>query len=161
MARDFAHVARDRPRIGPEDLPGAIGILADADRPGDIVGIAFGAGHVGRTAAVLYSFTGTCKHHDIDPFAYLQDVLRRLARRLVQFPPLGTAQDGGVNSLPRERGLGLTSGLARKVGAPCRTDVSGPVRFMRGRRKTGHLSGPADGVVDVSGWTGRAGRVGQ
>jgi hypothetical protein len=32
----------------------------------------------GRTAAVLYSFTGTCKHHDIDPFAYLQDVLRRL-----------------------------------------------------------------------------------
>jgi hypothetical protein len=22
--------------------------------------------------------TGTCKHHDIDPFAYLQDVLRRL-----------------------------------------------------------------------------------
>jgi len=27
---------------------------------------------------VLYSFTGTCKHHDIDPFAYLQDMLRRL-----------------------------------------------------------------------------------
>jgi hypothetical protein len=22
--------------------------------------------------------TGTCKHHDIDPFAYLQDILRRL-----------------------------------------------------------------------------------
>jgi hypothetical protein len=32
----------------------------------------------GRTAAILYSFTGTCKHHDIDPFAYLQDVLCRL-----------------------------------------------------------------------------------
>jgi hypothetical protein len=32
----------------------------------------------GRTAAVLYSMTGTCKHHEIDPFAYLQDILRRL-----------------------------------------------------------------------------------
>ena len=32
----------------------------------------------GRTAAVLYSLTGTCKHHDIDRFAYLQDILRRL-----------------------------------------------------------------------------------
>ena len=32
----------------------------------------------GRTAAVLSSFTGTCKHHDIDPFAYLRDILRRL-----------------------------------------------------------------------------------
>ena len=27
---------------------------------------------------VVYSFTGTCKHHDIDPFAFLDDVLRRL-----------------------------------------------------------------------------------
>ena len=32
----------------------------------------------GRTAAVLYSLTGTCNYHEIDPFAYLQDVLRRL-----------------------------------------------------------------------------------
>jgi transposase len=31
-----------------------------------------------RTAAVLYSLTGNCKHYDIDPFAYLQDILRRL-----------------------------------------------------------------------------------
>ena len=37
-----------------------------------------GSDRGGRTAAVLYSFTGTCKHHDIDPFAYLADVLRRL-----------------------------------------------------------------------------------
>jgi hypothetical protein len=28
-------------------LPGAIGILADADKSGEIVGIAFGAGHIG------------------------------------------------------------------------------------------------------------------
>jgi transposase len=32
----------------------------------------------GRTAAVLYSLTGTCKHHGIDLFAYLQDILHRL-----------------------------------------------------------------------------------
>jgi transposase len=37
-----------------------------------------GSDRGGRTAAVLYSLTGTCRHHDIDPFAYLQDVLRRL-----------------------------------------------------------------------------------
>jgi hypothetical protein len=47
MPRYFANVARDRPRVGPEDVPGAIGILADADQPGEIVGIAFGAGHIG------------------------------------------------------------------------------------------------------------------
>jgi hypothetical protein len=35
-------------------------------------------GAAGRTAAVLYSFTGTCKHHDIDPFEYLRDILRRM-----------------------------------------------------------------------------------
>jgi hypothetical protein len=37
-----------------------------------------GSDRGGRTAAVLYSFTGTCKHLGIDPFAYLQDILRRL-----------------------------------------------------------------------------------
>jgi hypothetical protein len=37
-----------------------------------------GSDRGGRTAAVLYSLTGTCKHHDVDPFAYLRDVLRRL-----------------------------------------------------------------------------------
>ena len=37
-----------------------------------------GSDRGGRTAAVLYSLTGTCKHHDIDPFAYLTDILRRL-----------------------------------------------------------------------------------
>jgi transposase len=33
----------------------------------------------GRAAAVLSFLTGTCKHHRIDPFAYIQDILRRLA----------------------------------------------------------------------------------
>jgi transposase len=33
----------------------------------------------GRTAAVLFSFTSSCQRHDLDPFAYLRDVLSRLA----------------------------------------------------------------------------------
>lgn len=37
-----------------------------------------GSDRGGRTAAVLYSLTGTCRHHHIDPFAYLRDVLGRL-----------------------------------------------------------------------------------
>ena len=32
----------------------------------------------GRTAAVLYTMTQTCRRHGLDPFAYLQDVLTRL-----------------------------------------------------------------------------------
>jgi hypothetical protein len=36
-----------------------------------------GSDRGGRTAAVLYSSTGTCKYHDVDPFAFLDDVLRR------------------------------------------------------------------------------------
>ena len=32
----------------------------------------------GQTAAVLFSFTATCKHLDIDTFAYLRDILQRL-----------------------------------------------------------------------------------
>jgi hypothetical protein len=31
-----------------------------------------------RTAATLHSLVGTCKRHQIDPFAYLKDVLERL-----------------------------------------------------------------------------------
>jgi transposase len=37
-----------------------------------------GSDRGGRTAAVLYSLTGTCRHRDIDPFAFLVDVLRGL-----------------------------------------------------------------------------------
>jgi transposase len=39
-----------------------------------------GSDEGGRTAAVLYSFTQTCRRHGIDPFAYLQDVLARLPK---------------------------------------------------------------------------------
>ena len=37
-----------------------------------------GSDRGGRTAATLYSLVGTCKRHQIDPFAYLKDVLERL-----------------------------------------------------------------------------------
>ena len=39
----------------------------------------------GRTAAVLYTMTQTCRRHGLDPFAYLHDVLARL--------PLSTSDD--------------------------------------------------------------------
>jgi transposase len=38
----------------------------------------FGSDNGGQTAAVLFSFTATCKHLRIDTFAYLRDVLSRL-----------------------------------------------------------------------------------
>jgi transposase len=37
-----------------------------------------GSDRGGRTAATLYSLVGTCKRHQIDPFAYLREVLERL-----------------------------------------------------------------------------------
>jgi hypothetical protein len=37
-----------------------------------------GSDEGGRTTAVLYTLTQSCRRHGIDPFAYLQDVLRRL-----------------------------------------------------------------------------------
>ncbi len=37
-----------------------------------------GSDRGGRTAAVLYSLVGSCKHHDIAPFAYLDAILRRM-----------------------------------------------------------------------------------
>jgi transposase len=33
----------------------------------------------GQTAAVLFSFTSTCRRLNLDPFAYLRDVLNCLA----------------------------------------------------------------------------------
>jgi transposase len=38
-----------------------------------------GSDRGGRTAAILLSFTQTCKDLDIDPFAYLRDVLARIS----------------------------------------------------------------------------------
>ena len=39
-----------------------------------------GSDEGGRTTAVLYSLTQTCRRHGIDPFAYLRDVLTRLPK---------------------------------------------------------------------------------
>jgi transposase len=39
-----------------------------------------GSDEGGRTTAVLYTLTQTCRRHGIDPFAYLQDVLARLPK---------------------------------------------------------------------------------
>ena len=33
----------------------------------------------GRTAAILFSFMATCYRHDVEPFAYLRDVLGRIS----------------------------------------------------------------------------------
>jgi transposase len=38
-----------------------------------------GSDRGGRTAAVLYTMTSSCTHHDIDPFAYLRDIRSRTA----------------------------------------------------------------------------------
>ena len=38
-----------------------------------------GSDNGGRTAAILSSFIGSCRRHDIDPFAYLRDVLTKIA----------------------------------------------------------------------------------
>jgi transposase len=38
-----------------------------------------GSDQGGKTAAVLFSVTATCQRHNIDPFAYLRDVLGRIA----------------------------------------------------------------------------------
>jgi len=37
-----------------------------------------GSDNGGETAAILFSFMATCRRHQIDPFAYLRDVLTRL-----------------------------------------------------------------------------------
>jgi hypothetical protein len=39
-----------------------------------------GSDEGGRTTAVLYTLTQTCRRHGIDPFTYLQDVLTRLPK---------------------------------------------------------------------------------
>jgi len=38
-----------------------------------------GSDNGGNTAAVLFSLIATCQRHKVDPFAYLRDVLTRIA----------------------------------------------------------------------------------
>jgi hypothetical protein len=61
-----------------------------------------GSDRGGRTAAVLYSFTGSCRHHDIDPLAYLRAVLDRVpAQSLDRLGEL--LPDAGFPTHPRAR----------------------------------------------------------
>jgi len=39
-----------------------------------------GSDHGGRTAAILYSFTASCKANQVEPFAYLRDVIQQMAK---------------------------------------------------------------------------------
>lgn len=68
-----------------------------------------GNDEAGRTAAIFVSFVSTCQRHDIDSFAYLQDILRRLpehpADRLDEllpgrWRPLPPPVDAHTPSLP-------------------------------------------------------------
>jgi transposase len=56
----------------------------------------------GRSAAVLYTMTQTCKQHHIDPFVYLRDVFIRLpglrVDRLTELLPIYWAQAQRVGS---------------------------------------------------------------
>jgi len=48
-----------------------------------------GSDNGGHTAAVLFSLIATCQRHQVDPFAYLREVLTRLAATPVdQLDPL-------------------------------------------------------------------------
>ena len=47
MPRYFSTCGQSRRRLGPDDLPGAIGVISEGGEPGDIVGIAYSAGHLG------------------------------------------------------------------------------------------------------------------
>jgi hypothetical protein len=38
-----------------------------------------GSDRGGWTAAILFSFIATCHRHDVEPFAYLRDVLGRIS----------------------------------------------------------------------------------
>jgi hypothetical protein len=53
MPRYFANTARNRPRLSPGELPGAIGVLSDPSKPGDIIGIAYAAGYLGGWLTVF------------------------------------------------------------------------------------------------------------
>jgi transposase len=75
-----------------------------------------GSENGGRTAAVLYSFTSTCHRLEIDPWAYLQDVLTRL-------PEL--APDRLTDLLP-DRWKAARQAAAEAAQAQADAGVSGP-----------------------------------
>lgn len=45
-----------------------------------------GNDHGGHTAAILYSFTASCKSNQVEPLAYLRDVIQQMAQRQASGP---------------------------------------------------------------------------
>ena len=45
----------------------------------------------GRTAAVLFSFTASCKANQVEPWAYLRDAIVQLTARPLDFPVYSSA----------------------------------------------------------------------
>jgi hypothetical protein len=64
-----------------------------------------GSDNGGRTAAILFTFIATCQRHDVEPFAYLRDVLARIAahphHRLAELLPDHWAVDNLTHATPR------------------------------------------------------------
>jgi hypothetical protein len=59
-----------------------------------------GSDQGGVTAAILFSFTATCRRHGLDPFAYLRDVLARLAERNLPDDALAALLPGRWGAAP-------------------------------------------------------------
>src|SRR5262245_22518997 len=86
--RRWSHEEFDRRTDqAPEKIESVGGIFASERERLNVLGMLLdyrrnwtflGSDRGGRTAAVLSSVTGTCRHRDRDPFADPQDILRRL-----------------------------------------------------------------------------------
>ena len=63
----------------------------------------------GQTAAVMMSFTSTCHRLDVEPWAYLQDVLTRLP----------TTPSGGLDALLPDRWQAEQRAQSATPPAPC------------------------------------------
>lgn len=60
-----------------------------------------GSDNGGRTAAILFSVIATCQRHHVEPFAYLRDVLTRIASH--PFSRLADLLPGRWTALGQER----------------------------------------------------------
>ena len=94
-----------------------------------------GSDQGGQTAAVLFSFTATCKHLRIDPFAYLRDVFDRLAthpaERLDELLPHRWHAAHQPAAAERRCGATVARRLARRVRHTPRSGPTGPL-ILRG-----------------------------
>ena len=61
-----------------------------------------GSDNGGNTAAILFSLIATCQRHKVDPFAYLRDVLTRIAAHPITAWP-NSCPTGGNSATPESR----------------------------------------------------------